>query len=54
MTSPRWPFPQGCLLALVLAIALWAGAITIIFVFPAIVDTAVWALSLAMNIMGAK
>jgi len=42
--DPRWPFPYGLLLALAVSVLLWL----------AIVAAGQWALSLAMNIMGAK
>lgn len=44
----RWPFPYGCLLALVVSITLW---LAIVALAP---SAGAWALSLAMNIMGAK
>lgn len=40
----RWPFPYGLLLAAFVSAVLWL----------CIISAGAWALSLAMNIMGAK
>jgi len=44
MTTRRWPFPSGCLLAAVLSCALWL----------AIIGAGQWAVGLALNIVGAR
>lgn len=47
----HWPFPTGCILALALSCILWLGIIT---AAPYVVGIGSWAVSLALNIVGAK